>query len=136
MRALALGTGHAVQAGGQGQVFDGGERAVGGQHLGHIAYPFAHLGRRLDDVEARHSAVPELGGSSVVSILIAVLFPAPFGPSKPNIPPDLTWKLIALTAVKLPKRRVSALVSMAGDIGSAESCRGGNGGAHYASLPK
>ena len=36
------------------------------------------------------AALPELGGKSVVSILIMVLLPAPFGPNKPNTSPALT----------------------------------------------
>src|SRR5579859_1418139 len=36
--------------------------------------------------------------NKVVSILIVVLFPAPFGPSKPKTSPFSTLKLISLTA--------------------------------------
>ena len=35
-------------------------------------------------------AVPPLGGSSVVSMRITVVLPAPFGPSSPNVSPGST----------------------------------------------
>ena len=47
-------------------------------------------------------AVPALGGSSVVSILIAVVLPAPFGPSSPNTSPLSTWISSPSTAVSAP----------------------------------
>src|ERR1039458_3602394 len=56
-------------------------------------------------------ASPEEGGNSVVSILIVVVLPAPLEPSKPNTSPALTERDTASTAVKAPKRRVSALIS-------------------------
>ena len=43
-------------------------------------------------------AVPPLGSSSVQSILIVVVLPAPFGPSSPKISPALISKLTPLTA--------------------------------------
>ena len=39
-----------------------------------------------------------------MSIRIAVVFPAPFAPRKPKTSPSATSKVIASTAVKLPKR--------------------------------
>jgi hypothetical protein len=42
-------------------------------------------------------ALPEVGGSMVVSILTSVLLPAPLGPIKPNISPDRTLTLTAST---------------------------------------
>src|SRR5690242_4947242 len=56
-------------------------------------------------------ASPEVGGSRVVSILIAVVFPAPFGPSRPNTSPASTEMVRAFTAVSAPNVRVSAQVS-------------------------
>ena len=47
--------------------------------------------------------MPEVGGSKVVSILIVVLLPAPFGPKSPKISPPPTLSVIALTAVRSPK---------------------------------
>src|SRR3984957_18617835 len=45
---------------------------------------------------------PLVGRNSVVSILMVVVFPAPFGPRKANISPCATSKLMSLTAVKSP----------------------------------
>ena len=47
--------------------------------------------------------VPAVGLKSVVSILIVVVLPAPFGPKKAKISPFGTLKETSLTAVKLPK---------------------------------
>src|SRR5579862_5443147 len=49
------------------------------------------------------SIVPLVGLSSVVSILIVVVFPAPFGPRKAKISPCCTSKEMPFTAVKSPK---------------------------------
>ena len=43
-------------------------------------------------------AVPLVGSSSVISILIVVVLPAPFGPSSPNSSPGCTSKLTPRTA--------------------------------------
>src|SRR5262249_40452717 len=51
-------------------------------------------------------AVPEVAGSSVVSIRMSVDLPAPFGPSSAKISPCSTEKEIPSTAVKSPKRFV------------------------------
>jgi hypothetical protein len=58
-------------------------------------------------------ASPALAASSPVSILIAVVLPAPLAPRKPNTSPAATSKLIASTAVKVPKRRVRPRTSIA-----------------------
>ena len=55
------------------------------------------------------SASPEVGGNSVVSILIRVLLPAPLEPSKPNIFPLLMVKETLSTAKKSPNRQVNAI---------------------------
>ena len=55
---------------------------------------------------------PLVGESSVHSIFIVVVFPAPFGPKKPNISPSLTLKLTSFTAVKF----LNLLVSFLTDI--------------------
>ena len=39
-------------------------------------------------------AVPDVGSSRPLIILIAVVLPAPLAPKKPNISPSFTWKLI------------------------------------------
>src|ERR1039457_6298515 len=72
-------------------------------------------------------AVPEVGSSNVVSILIVVLLPAPLGPSRPKISPEGTSKLIASTATKSPNRRVRLNVSMAFE----DVCVIGLTGSHY-----
>ena len=45
---------------------------------------------------------PEVGSRSPVSILMAVVFPAPLAPRKPNISPSYTSKLSLSFATKLP----------------------------------
>src|SRR5260370_28241106 len=57
-------------------------------------------------------ALPDVGGKSVVSILMVVLLPAPFGPSRPKTSPCSTSKLTLLTAVYSPKRRTRLRTSM------------------------
>ena len=47
-------------------------------------------------------AVPALGGSIVVSILMVVVFPAALGPSRPKIEPATTLNDNSLTAVNEP----------------------------------
>src|SRR5262245_60142442 len=56
-------------------------------------------------------ASPDVGASRVVSILIAVVLPAPLGPSSPNTSLASTAMVRALTAVSAPNDRVSAWVS-------------------------
>src|SRR5579863_2423541 len=46
---------------------------------------------------------PSVGRRSVVSILMVVVLPAPFGPRKAKISPAATWKETSSTAVKAPK---------------------------------
>src|SRR4051812_50117345 len=40
-----------------------------------------------------------------------VVFPAPFGPMRPRISPAWMWKLTSSSAVRPPKRKVSASTS-------------------------
>src|ERR1035437_4484720 len=56
-------------------------------------------------------ASPDVGGSSVVSILIVVVLPAPLEPSRPKTSPALTERVRASTAVNAPKRRGRFLIS-------------------------
>ncbi len=75
--------------------------------------------RRTSAGDARRSnpailAEPDVGGRSVVSILIIVLFPAPFAPNRPKIVPDGMARSTPSTATSDPKRRVSFVVSTAG----------------------
>ena len=50
-------------------------------------------------------ALPDVGISSVISILIVVVLPAPFGPSSPNSSPSPTSKLTPRTASTSSERR-------------------------------
>ena len=58
-------------------------------------------------------AVPLVGGTSVVSMRMSVLLPAPFGPSRPKISPLCTVKLTLSTASSAPKRLLMPSTSMA-----------------------
>ena len=60
------------------------------------------------------SAVPEVGGNSVVSIRIVVVFPAPFDPSSPKISRGAMARSSASTATSEPKRRVNSVVRSTG----------------------
>src|SRR5690242_4563449 len=62
---------------------------------------------------------PSIGFSSVVSIRIVVVFPAPFGPSRPNVSPGVISRSSPLTAVCGPNRYVSPAHSTAGLAGAA-----------------
>src|SRR5215468_1868608 len=55
----------------------------------------------------RTRSVPPLGGDTQPIIRIVELFPAPFGPRKPNASPLCTLKSIASTATRSPKRLTS-----------------------------
>src|SRR5579884_4524618 len=59
-------------------------------------------------------AEPEVGLSSVHSMLMVVVLPAPLGPRKPNTSPGATWKDTSLTASTGPKLLDRAATSMAG----------------------
>ena len=59
-------------------------------------------------------ALPEVGMARVHRILIVVDLPAPLGPRKPNVSPDLTSKSIPRTASISPYRLVSPLTRTAG----------------------
>ena len=48
--------------------------------------------------------VPDSGLSSVVSIRIVVVLPAPLGPSNPNVSPTPIRRSTWSTAVRAPKR--------------------------------
>ena len=53
-------------------------------------------------------SVPLVTGETQAIIRIALVFPAPFGPRKPKDSPGATSKSMASTAVRPPKRFVSA----------------------------
>ena len=56
--------------------------------------------------------VGDIKNAEIADRIMAVVFPAPFAPRKPKISPSKTLKLMWSTAVKLPKRLVSSLVSI------------------------
>src|ERR1044071_3357566 len=56
--------------------------------------------------------VPEVGCSRPTIILIVVVFPAPFGPRKPNTSPAYTSKLTLSTATLSPYRLTSSRASI------------------------
>jgi len=56
--------------------------------------------------------------------MIVVVLPAPFEPRSPNTSRSLTLSEIASTAISLPKRRESALISMIGSLTSCSLSRG------------
>src|ERR1041384_6468435 len=58
-------------------------------------------------------ALPAVGGSRVLSILMSVLLPAPFGPIRPRISPALAAIETRSTASVSPKRLVSSVVCTA-----------------------
>ena len=74
--------------------------------------PLAHPARVLDDVVAEHArACPTVGISSVISILIVVVLPAPFGPSRPKSSPSRIAKLTPRTAsTSCDRRRIAPVV--------------------------
>ena len=82
---LSFGARNAVEAGGQHHVFFAGQRAIGRKQLRHIADVAAHVGRLAHESKPASVAVPDVGGSRVVSILMSVLLPAPLGPISPKI---------------------------------------------------
>ena len=54
--------------------------------------------------------MPELGGSTVAIIRSSEVFPAPFGPSRPNTPGPACRSTPATAWVR-PNRRVSSVIS-------------------------
>ena len=58
------------------------------------------------------SIKPDVGLASPVSMLIVVVFPAPFGPRNPKTSSFSTEKLTFFTALKSPKFLLSSLTSI------------------------
>src|SRR6185503_14734155 len=58
------------------------------------------------------SARPDVAGIRVVNMRIRVDLPAPFGPSRPNVSPCSTAKLMPSTAVKSPNFLLISRTSM------------------------
>src|SRR5688572_22109527 len=61
----------------------------------------------------RRDALPEVGATRPSSILMEVVFPAPFGPRKPNTSPCATCRVRASTAAWSPNTFLSPSVSIA-----------------------
>ncbi len=59
-------------------------------------------------------AAPDVGASSVPSVLTVVVLPAPLGPRKPKTSPEPTWKDTSSKATRLPKRLVRCSTTSAG----------------------
>jgi hypothetical protein len=78
------------------------------------------------------TAVPEVGGSSVVSMRSVVVLPAPFEPIRPKKVPASTLRSSRSTAVRASKRRVRAAVEIAAVIARGASF--GTGRASTATL--
>jgi hypothetical protein len=55
---------------------------------------------------------PSSGGSRVARIEISVVFPAPFGPSRPKISPSRTAKLTPLRTARSPYRLTNPQTSI------------------------
>src|SRR5919106_2842829 len=72
-------------------------------------------------------ALPALTDSSVHSIEIVVVLPAPFGPRNPNSSPGATVNDTPSTAVKSPKRLTSWSTSTAAPSGEAGEVPSGSG---------
>src|SRR5580692_4284748 len=64
----------------------------------------------------RMRMLPDVGASNPVNILMVVDLPAPLGPRNPKNCPASTRRFTLSTAVKSPKRRVNAAVSIAGVV--------------------
>jgi hypothetical protein len=66
------------------------------------------------------SSVPLVGCSSVVSIRMVVVFPAPLGPRKANTSPRRTSNDTSSTAVKSPNCLTRCCTRMTGGLSSIE----------------
>ena len=104
---LDLGTLLAVQPRDEAQELRAGELLVDERPVGNEA----ELRLRRDRVPAMSippiSTVPAVGFRMPAIMRSVVVFPAPFGPTKPNSSPDGTCRSIESTAVKFPYFLVS-----------------------------
>ena len=99
-----LAAGHAVHHGVEAEVLLRGEVVVEGQVLEDEPDAGAHLVPLGRDVVAVDPARPAVAESSVHSIEIVVVLPAPLGPRNPNSSPGATSNDTSSTAVKPPNR--------------------------------
>ena len=67
--------------------------------------------RRPPRLAPRKVTAPRVIGSTPVTRLNVVDLPAPLGPMRPTISPDLTWKLTSLTATRPPNSLRTACTS-------------------------
>ena len=87
----ALFAADAVELGEDAQVLLGAQVQVGGHRLRDDADGLAHLVRPSARCRTPlMRAVPEVGGTSVVSMRMSVDLPAPLGPSRPKTSPCST----------------------------------------------
>ena len=91
------------------QVLPRGQLVVEGRVLEDDADRLAHRVLLGGDVEAVERGLPEVGLSSVQSMLIVVVLPAPLGPRKPKISLWPMSKLTSSTAVKPLNLRVRSV---------------------------
>ena len=101
---LALFWRNIIKLGENQQIFIPGQCPIRGEQLRHIANHARTARRVTDDIVAGNLArVPKWGATARFSILMTVLFPAPFGPSKPKISPCGTAMVNSSTAINSPK---------------------------------
>jgi len=113
---LLLAMRNVVEFSEEEQVLVASERVVYRDRLWHITDGAANLAACLNIARPPTRTSPEVGGKSVVSILMVVLLPAPLEPSKPNTSPALALMVKESTAVNPPKRRVWLSISTIGII--------------------
>jgi hypothetical protein len=97
--------GHLVEVGEALEVLDHAVAQVQAGRLGHDRDPSADLHTVLrTERYAATVAAPEVGAMRVPSVRTIVVFPAPFGPRKPNTSPWPTSKVTSAKAVRAPNR--------------------------------
>jgi hypothetical protein len=84
----AAGVGHLVQVSEASEVLGHAQAQVKPRRLGHDRVPAADLHSVLGVSEVPATvAEPEVGAIRVLRVRTVVVFPAPFGPRKPNTSP-------------------------------------------------
>ena len=92
----------AIELGEVTQVVDGGEPVVETAVAAEgVADALAHVAGVAHHVEAEHRALPAVGSSKVISILMVVVLPGPsLGPSRPKSSPRSIENVIPQTALR------------------------------------
>ena len=93
------------------QVLVASNRAVFRDRLRRVTDGAANLNRLARYRESAGADLTRVGGKSVVTILMAVLLPAPLEPRKPNTSPALASMVEESTAVNAPKLRAKLSIS-------------------------